>query len=188
VVRVSYYTALALVAGIAVFGAATATATNFGSTGSPGTTGTVNGVWKTTGSVWTVARRDLTTTYSTAIANSVSNDYNPTDLTAATVTPTTCSAASGHDTCVYDSNYGDNGLNGWNACAGTTNGSHPNQTCTVQWVRINQLYSPSANFIACHELGHSVGLRHTTNASSCMLDGGTSVLTSHDVAHVNAAY
>lgn len=51
-------------------------------------------------------------------------------------------------------------------------------------MRINTFFSPPANRIVCHEVGHSVAVRHTSNNYSCMkrtVDGGTSqVLTEHD--------
>lgn len=92
-----------------------------------------------------------------------------------------------------DSNYGNNGVYGWNACyPGGTSGSHPNQTCSNDWVRLNTYayaQRPSNDALACHELGHAVGLRHTT-ATSCLnttLPGST-VLTDHYRTHINGHY
>ncbi len=94
--------------------------------------------------------------------------------------------------CVWDWDYGDNGLNGWNACVGTTNGAHPNQKCTQQWVKINLFYNPPPQRIACHEMGHSVGLRHSDDQASCMKStaagGNSNVLTAHDKSHLNLQY
>lgn len=185
-----------LLAGLSILGLITilapaASATNFGSAGTPGTGGTANGVWLTNNNIWNVGRMSLTATYSTGVAQAVEEEYEDSDLNAAALNPATCDDA-GYDVCVFDANYGDNGLNGWNACAGSTSGSHPNQQCSLAWVRINQFYSPPAKRIACHELGHSVGLRHTSTQASCLkrtADGGnSSTLTAHDIAHLNAAY
>jgi hypothetical protein len=155
-----------------------------------GTGGTTNGVWLTTSSTFNVHKRDLTTTYSNAVSTVMSGQYNPTDLTVNVFTSPSCNETA--RVCIFDSDYGDNGLNGWNACSGPTSGSHPNQRCGVQWVRINTRYSPPANRIVCHEVGHSVGLRHTSTQASCLkstADGGnSSTLTSHDTGHINATY
>ena len=165
-----------------------ASANNFGSSGQPGTGGTTNGVWLTPDRFWNVGLVSLeTTTNLPAARASVADDYNVTDLDAFSITGS-CAAAS-HDACMFDSDYGDNGANGWNACAGTTSGSHPNQTCSLAYARLNQFYSWSANFLTCHELGHSVGLRHSSENTSCMKDGsGASITTTHDRGHLNTQY
>ena len=176
---------------VAVLGTSNAGATNFGSAGTAGTAGTTNGVWLSNNNFWNVGRRSLTATYSGGVFDAVEEEYEPTDLTANPLTPSSC-PDSGYDVCVYDADYGDNGLNGWNACAGVTSGSHPNQQCSVSWVRINLEYSPPAKRIACHELGHSLGLRHTSTQASCLkrtADGGNSSdLTAHDRSHINSNY
>ncbi len=166
-------------------------ATNFGSAGTGGTSGLTNGVWLTGDPLWSVAKRALTAAYSTGVNDALWDEYAPTDLTLTVSSPSSCSDDD-YDLCVFDDNYGDNGVNGWNACAGVTGGSHPNQVCSLDWVRINLFYGPPPKRIACHEIGHSVGLQHTSDQASCMKstgDGGNSeVLTSHDKAHLNAAY
>lgn len=190
--RVAQAVLVVFVLGLSQLFASVASATNFGSVGTPGTGGTNSGVWLTDGSTWTVARMSLIPVNNTAIINSVANDYSPTNLNGFTHTPTNCTEANS-DLCVFDEEeiYGDNGARGWNACAGTAVFAHPNQQCWLQWVRINDFYErPLADPIACHELGHSVGLRHTSNSSSCMLGPTptTSVLIQHDRDHLNAAY
>lgn len=41
----------------------------------------------------------------------------------------------------------------------------------------------------CHEIGHSVGLRHTSNTQSCLNVNNTSqVLSQHDKDHINARH
>jgi hypothetical protein len=98
----------------------------------------------------------------------------------------------GWDVCVYDDNYGDNGLDGWNACTtGTDSGSHPDMVCSLDVARINTFYSPPPFEVACHELGHTVGLRHTTSTTSCMqspLSVNDTTYNSHDVGHINSNY
>lgn len=170
-----------------------AAASNFGSTGTPGSGGTTNGVWLTNNANWVVARIGLTQQYTAGVNNAVVGHYNPTDLNGTLTTPSICSDAS-HDVCVFDGNFLNNGLRGWHACAGSVSGAHPNQICSVGWVRINTFYNPPAAFIACHELGHNVGLRHTggttADATSCMNDDGrdTTGLTAHDRTHINGRY
>lgn len=175
---------VSLVAGVAQ-------ASNVGSAGTPGTGGTTNGVWYTPDRVWNIGKRSLTSTYNTGVEFAVWGEYAPTRLNPATYVADSCYEYP-YDVCVYDDDYGDIGLNGWNACAGATSGVHPSQTCSLQWVRINLYYSPPAKRIACHELGHSVGLRHTADQASCLkttASGGTSSdLTPHDIDHLNARY
>ncbi len=182
--------AAALVAVAGPISASPALASNFGSTGTTGITGTTNGVWLTTSASFVVGRISLTSTYSSAVTTVMNGQYNPTDLNVSIASPTYCDSSL--DTCIYDSDYGDNGLNGWNACDGPTSGSHPNMRCATQWVRINQQYNPPANRIVCHEVAHSVGLRHTSEQASCVkrtADGGnSSTLSTHDRGHLNATY
>ncbi len=183
--------AIVICCAIALDSAHAANALNWGSTGTAGVGGTTNGVWLTDSRFWYVAKRDLTNTYSAGVQSALTSEYMPTDLEVTIYVPTSCPDAS-YDLCVYDSNYGDNGYNGWNACAGTASGAHPNQLCSLDWVKINQHYSPPAKRIACHEMGHSIGLRHTGEHASCMMrsaDGGTSeVLSGHDKGWINGKY
>ena len=165
-----------------------AAASNFGSSGTPGIGGTTSGVWLTNNYLWYVGKRDLTSTYGPAVSGSVNNDYAPTDLDPTVSVASSCPDAS-YDLSVFDSNYGDNGLNGWNQCAGDTTGSHPNQVCSLGFVKINLFYDPPAAHIACHEMGHSIGLRHTTNDGSCLKQNGpSSALTTHDESQINGHY
>jgi hypothetical protein len=176
--------------------ASPASADNFGSSGKPGTGNNskgepLNGVWFTKDFRWSVARMKLTATYSAGVEQAVEEEFNRSDLDGFVHNPIQCTEMpqTPSDVCVFDDDYGGNGLWGWNACAGTTSGSHPNQRCSLAWVRINLRYSPAAKAIACHELGHSVGLRHTSDQASCMKDPPTSSrLTSHDIAHLNSTY
>lgn len=190
--RVSSATALGVLGIVAVQAIATAddvSAGNWGSAGDVGAGGTTNGVFLTNDSNWIVRGRVLTDPYVTGMMEALQQSYYPTDLTVTTY-PWATSCAG--DLCVYDFNYGDNGLNGWNACAGPTQGAHPNMVCSLDYVRVNLFYAPPPKRIMCHEIGHSVGLRHTQEQASCVKktsDGGDSaVLSDHDKAHVNAHY
>ena len=44
--------------------------------------------------------------------------------------------------------------------------------------------------MACHEMGHTVGLQHTSNSNSCMEATGYTPLdlSNHDVDHINGNY
>jgi hypothetical protein len=181
--------AVVLAASLAVEQPSPVTATNFGSTCCVGAFS--NGVWLTPETTWQVNRDSLTTTYYNGVTNAITSQYSPTDLSVFLYTSINCADVD-YDLCVFDFDYGDNGMNGWNSCVGVTTGSDPNKTCSLDWVRINQFFSPPAQRIACHEMGHAVGLRHTSDQGSCMkrtVDGGDSeVLTSHDKGHLNAHY
>jgi hypothetical protein len=183
-----------LFTGLFLTAAVPAVASNFGSTGTVGTSGTTNGVWLTDGYYVVVVKRDLTSTYDTGVNSTILYDYTfASDLEANLFADSQCLSGT-DDVCVYDFDYGDNGLNGWNACdsSGGTQGSDPNKVCNTQWVRINEYYSPPATRIACHEIGHALGLRHTSDSASCLKrtsDGGTSeLITQHDANHLNATY
>lgn len=179
----------ALVAVLAVVLVATASgakAANFGSAGTAGTFGLTNGVWLQVNSTWTVAKVSLEAGTANAVDSVMSTQYGPTVLN---VSVSTASCAS-YDTCVSDSWYGANGAAGWNQCAGTTAGSHPNQTCTQTFVKVNLSYAIDEDVVVCHELGHSVGLRHTSSTTSCMYTSATTVyvLEPHDIGHIDGHY
>lgn len=91
---------------------------------------------------------------------------------------------------------------GWVDCppANTgTGGVGVHRWCRGQYMRFNANYETQLNTqrarraLACHELGHTVGLRHTTADNSCMTtiyhprDMPTG-LNNHDRDHINGHY
>lgn len=173
-----------------LLGSTVAAATNWGST-APGGTPT-NAVSLLPNSTMVVQRVNLTSANNTAVSAAAINQYLPTELILC-VPAGTGTCATGQRACVFDGEYGNNGLLGWATCGGTSAGTNPNRTCTRPFVRLNLTYNPvSRQRLACHELGHTVGLRHSTQTASCMItniaNGTTSALTAHDSAHINARY
>lgn len=181
--------------GVVLGAAASVHAYNFGSAGAAGDdyplTGSLNGVWLTNNNIFFVNKVALTATYSTGVDQAMAQMETAATGFFTTVETTTCSDPL-HDVCVYDSDYGDNGLNGWNACAGATSGSHPNQECSLCYSRINTRYNPPAQRIACHEIGHAAGLLHTSEQASCMkstsIGGNSAVYSTHDANHLTVEY
>lgn len=110
------------------------------------------------------------------------------------------------DVWLHDFSYGETGWAGATTCPADntgTGGSHPNRWCRGQLNRYNSWYYWNANgyfddeedrrVMACHELGHTVGLRHNTlSSNSCMWIDVTQVsgpiLQPHDISHINARY
>ena len=86
----------------------------------------------------------------------------------------------------------------WTTCAtgATYGGSDPARWCRPQLIRYD-LSDGSAfdtlterRYVACHEFGHSFGLRHSSNQSSCLFpnQATSAVIVSHDVNERNAHY
>lgn len=143
----------------------------------------------------------------TAVRESLTYDYAPTDLFTQVVTNYT----SNTDVGVWQDDYGQNGYAGWVDCPSTfatQGGTNPNRWCTGQDLRFNknqnydQFFSTAARRarMACHELGHTVGLRHwqpgdtennAENADNCMLQNdpaGPQTLNGDQRGHINAEY
>ncbi len=89
---------------------------------------------------------------------------------------------------------------GWVECLDYVNGTpaHPNAQCDRAKLRFNESFVQAINTradskaVACHEIGHTFGLRHTFATDTCM-EGfwheDMRTLTSvHDDAHLNARY
>jgi hypothetical protein len=114
------------------------------------------------------------------------------------------------DVIVRAGNYGRNGAAGWVVCppdAPQGTNRHGHRWCRHQRLRfnLNPLYSAYLNdpasrkYLACHELGHTVGLRHWGNppasdpptAATCMTadtPNGTTHLHRWDRQNINAYY
>lgn len=106
---------VATVLAVGLGGTSSVQATNFGSEGIAGVGEGKSGVWFTENSTFIVAKRAMTAVYSAGVSDALIDEYSPTDLIVGISTTDACVDAN-HDTCVYDDDYGDNGLNGWNAC------------------------------------------------------------------------
>lgn len=105
------------------------------------------------------------------------------------------------DVLVTDYDYGMTGILGWTEClpSSATTGTHPALRCDRQKVRLNGSYpeyfetSRARRSLTCHEVGHTIGLRHTTDSESCMRspfdpDDFDTLTSSHDNAEINAHY
>lgn len=111
---------------------------------------------------------------------------------------------SSADVRVHEDYYGLNGAAGWVNCPGdSVSGSHPTRRCFNQTLKYNDTYalsdlfqSPTTRkYLACHELGHTVGLRHTNSGNhpeptaTCMftpfVGNYPQSLRQHDVDTVN---
>lgn len=117
---------------------------------------------------------------------------------------------STYDVALGDAYYGDNNAFAWASCPplATTFGFHPTQACFNQEVRFNASYmgayttAAERQTIACHELGHTVGLRHWNNPddghhaqypfSSCMYtpsgQANRTGLSGIDANHIDDTY
>lgn len=90
------------------------------------------------------------------------------------------------------------GITAWTECADgtTTVGTDPNAYCVPQWLRYD--LTDTADYdtvgerasIACQEMGHTLGLRHSSSASTCMYTFRTmqAGLVQHDKDELNAHY
>jgi len=112
------------------------------------------------------------------------------------------------DVKVFEDTYGLNGAYAWVNCppGATVSGAHPMRRCFNQVLKYNGSYAFDAmyatpakrKYLACHELGHSVGLRHAHNGnhpaavSSCMIPPALGNLPQsihgHDADLVNALH
>jgi hypothetical protein len=114
------------------------------------------------------------------------------------------------DVIVYSTDYGDNGAAGWVYCppdAPQGVNAHGHRWCQRQelHLNLNDRYAVffaddgSRDHVACHELGHTIGLRHWGNppqsegpaAETCMnanTPNGPTAPHQFDIDHINAYY
>lgn len=179
---------------------APANASNFGSTACAGSprncVSRANNIYHAV--AWE-GDRDITPGMDIATFWAVDNVYNPTDLVAYRD-----ESDPYPDVRVWDYPYGDNGVLAWVECPPDntgTGGTDPNRWCRGQKLRYNSHYwwnsteydtEDGRRRIACHELGHTVGLRHLSTTDSCMYQyagsGGISSLGTHSISHINNNY
>lgn len=96
--------------------------------------------------------------------------------------------------------YGDSGYAGATLCpiGSSKYGSNPRVVCRPQELRYNTDSSVAylfdhyleRQYIACHEMGHTVGLRHSGQSDSCMQETPAvyELLSLHDQMHIDNAY
>ena len=141
-----------------------------------------------------------------AVRRSMREDYNPTHLVVreqSSITPKT-------DVIVTAANYGQNGAAGWVWCpthAPQGINSHGDRWCRRQQLHfnLNSRYAvffadaASRDYMACHELGHTVGLHHWGNPPisdgparpTCMspdVPNGPTHLHKWDIQAINGYY
>jgi hypothetical protein len=145
----------------------------------------------------------LTPELASSLRDTMAEDYGPTDLRMFeryVVTSLT-------DVIALSADYGDNGAAGWTHCPPDSPqgvNERGDRWCQRQtlWFNLNPRYAlffaddESRDHVACHELGHTLGLRHWGNppqsegpdAATCMnanTPDGPTGLHQLDVDHIN---
>ena len=102
------------------------------------------------------------------------------------------------DVWAYSADQGINNMWAWTACHNgpsvTFGGTDPNRWCRPQVIRFNDSYTQTASqkkSIACHEMGHTLGLRHSNEAGgSCMIKNQRTILeySAHDSIKLDQQY
>ena len=92
------------------------------------------------------------------------------------------------DLIAYDDTYGPNGQAAWWHCDLLVSGS--STKCNRGSVTINTYYGTATDGVTCQEVGHGVGLDHSTLTGSCMHSppGSATDYDAHDRGHINGYY
>jgi len=146
----------------------------------------------------------LTDGLAESLRDSLAEDYDPTDL----VTSVAPELTRATDVVAFSQDYGDIGAAAWVYCPSDSpqgTNAEGDRWCRMQELHFNlnprlAVYfedDGSRDHVACHELGHTIGLRHWGNppesaeptAATCMnadTPNGPTVLHQIDVDHINA--
>lgn len=144
----------------------------------------------------------LNTNMTTALENSITDDY----AAIPEITAFTTSSTGNADVQVYEQNIGP-GIRGYTTCQiGASFGeTGKNEWCRPQFIYLNNYYEDSEwnvsgakrKWLACHELGHTLGLQHPEAFhaqhydDSCMrpdLVPGPADLWGFDIEHLEDCY
>lgn len=151
---------------------------------------------------------------SQCIANNGSHLWYPSNVTANLLAATRTASAtydavadvstseqpssSNVDVIVMDEFTGLVGIVAWTECAdgAATGGTDPHAYCRPQWLRYDLSDTldydtvGERNSIACQEMGHTLGLRHSSSTSSCLYFYRTTQagLVQHDKDELNLHY
>lgn len=131
-----------------------------------------------------------------ATINRMANVYNP--ITGLSVHEVSA-PHSYTDVIVMDGYFGTSEYAGWTECSDVAayGGSGRYRWCQPQFIFYNLsrtgYFSTGSRrrMIACHEMGHTIGLQHTTANASCMeVDANTSetIRQDHEVPHLENLY
>lgn len=146
----------------------------------------------------------LTEELRAALRRTMAEDYDPSDLVMLEHSELT----SQTDVIVFSADYGENGAAGWVYCpsdAPQGTNARGDRWCRHQELHFNlnpryAIYlndDASRDYVACHELGHTIGLRHWGNppesvgpaTATCMnadTPDGPTDLHQIDIDHINA--